>query len=219
MVATERAYNRATRRAERWLRETGEEFRHARISAGLSQQEVADRVRISRSVYSRIERGKLRHLSILLATRIAMVLGLDLAVRAYPGGLSIRDAAHAERLKRVLSRVEPPLSYRIEVPLPQREGSPEQRAWDSMIFGRGQQTAVELEMRLYDVQAQTRRVFLKWRDGRPDQLLLVIADTRANRRIINEFGDLFTDLPRLRTANVLKMLSAGEHPPSGYVLV
>lgn len=156
MVATERAYNRATRRAERWLRETGEEFRHARISAGLSQQEVADRVRISRSVYSRIERGKLRHLSIVLATRIAMVLGLDLVVRAYPGGLSIRDAAHAERLKRVLSRVEPPLSYRIEVPLPQREGSPEQRAWDSMIFGRGQQTAVELEMRLYDVQAQTR---------------------------------------------------------------
>ena len=50
-------------------------------------------------------------------------------------------------------------------------------------------------------------------------LLLVVADTRANRRILAEFRDLFVQLPRLRTASVLKTLSVGDHPPSGIILI
>ncbi|MGI8928550.1 MAG: hypothetical protein ACR2H0_03655 [Candidatus Limnocylindrales bacterium] len=41
-----------------------------------------------------------------------------------------------------------------------------------------------MEQRLYDVQAQTRRILLKWRDSGVERLLLVLADTRVNRRVL-----------------------------------
>jgi hypothetical protein len=51
-----------------------------------------------------------------------------------------------------------------------------------------------------------------------DELLLIVADTRANRRVIATFGDLFVGLPRLRTATVVASLRAGRHPGSGFIL-
>ena len=88
-----------------------------------------------------------------------------------------------------------------------------------MLFGHGGRTAIELETRLHDVQALTRRIHLKQRDDSPDQLLVVVASTRANRRVVAEFGSLMTDWPRLRTASVLKTLRAGQHPSTGLILV
>jgi transcriptional regulator with XRE-family HTH domain len=219
MGSTERAYDRGTRRGERWLKELGEELRRARLSRGISQRRVADAARISQPVYSRIERGVLPHLAVLTAARVAAVLGLELSVRAYPDGNGIRDAAHAERLGRLLAHVCPPLRYRTEVPLPGSSDHPERRSWDAALFGHGERTAVELEMRLYDAQAQWRRLNLKRRDDPPDRLLLVVAATRANRRALAELVDLAPELPRLRTASVLATLRAGRHPPSGIVLL
>jgi hypothetical protein len=115
--------------------------------------------------------------------------------------------------------VGPPLTHRTEVPLPATTDHPERRAWDAVVFGHARRTAVELETRLYDVQGQVRRLHLKERDDPPDQLLLVIAETRANRRALSEFAELFVDLPRLGTANTLKGLSAGRHPPTGLILL
>lgn len=201
------------------LRMLGEEFRIARRSLGLSQKHVAEAARISRPVYGRIERATLHHLSLRLASQIAAVLGLDLSARAYPGGSPTRDAAHGERLHRLLRQVSPPLFHRIEVPLPATTDHPERRSWDAVLFGHGQRTAVEVETRLYDVQGQVRRLHLKERDDPPDRLLLVVADTGANRRALREFAELFVELPRLRTANTLKALQAGYHPPTGLILL
>lgn len=189
------------------------------MTLGQSQRHVAGSVHISRSVYSRIERGKLAHLSVMLAARIAAVLGLDLYVRVYPGAAPIRDAAQAERLRRVLDCVGPPLGFRTEVPLRATTNPPEQRSWDAVLFDSSKRTAVELEMRLYDVQAQTRRLFLKQRDDAPDQLLLIVADTRANRRVLREYAELLAQLPRLKTSRVLAQLRRGGHPPGGLMLV
>ena len=219
MGATERAYDRGTRQGGRWLRIMGEEFRTVRLSLGLAQRHVAESAHISQSVYGRIERGVLPHLSILLAARIATVLGLELSARVYPGGSPIRDTAHAERLSRLLAHVGSPLTYRTDVPLPPTTEHPEHRAWDAVLRAGGERTAVELEMRLYDVQAQTRRLHLKERDDRPDHLLLVLADTGANRRALDGFEILLSDLPRLRTANVLRTLRTGHHPPTGRILL
>jgi transcriptional regulator with XRE-family HTH domain len=217
--AAERAYDRGARQGDRALRALGEEFRIARLSLGLSQRHVAQAVRISRSVYGRIERGVLHHLPLRLAFQIAAVLGLDLSARVYPGGSPTRDAAHAQRLRLLLTNVGRPLTYRTEVPLPATTDHPERRSWDVVLYGQDQRTAVELEMRLYDVQGQIRRLHLKERDDPPDQLLLVIADTRGNRRVLNEFVDLFETLPRLRTASTLKALRAAKHPPRGLILL
>ncbi len=173
----------------------------------------------ARAEISRIEAGKLGSLSIIDAALVANAVGLDLSVKTYPGGGRPRDAAHAARLQRLLAEVRPPLRCRTEVPLPRRTDLPEQRAWDATIDGAGETTAIELEMRLHDIQDQVRRLNLKRRDGAPDRLLLVVADTRANRRVLCEYPEIFVELPRLQTSHVLRELRSGRHPPTGLVLI
>jgi transcriptional regulator with XRE-family HTH domain len=219
MVTAEKAYHLGTRRGMRALALIGEEFRERRTALGLSQVAVASAASIARSRYTRIEAGRIEHLSIVEAARIASVLGLDLSVRLYPGGQPLRDGAHAERLNRIWQRVRSPLRFRTEVALPPRPDAPEQRAWDAEIRGRGERTAIELEMRLRDGQAVERRIGLKLRDDRPDHFLLLIADTRHNRRVLAAYPGLFADPPRLRPAVVLRALEAGSHPPTGLLFI
>ena len=95
----------------------------------------------------------------------------------------------------------------------------ERRAWDAILFGHGKRTAIELEMRVRDVQAMRRRVDLKRRDDPTQSFLLLIADTRSNRQVLAEFADLFADLPRLRPSVVYGALASGQHPPTGLLLV
>jgi transcriptional regulator with XRE-family HTH domain len=219
MPSAQRLYDRGTFIGERRVREIGEEFKHERIRLGLSQERVALAARIPRADLSLIERGKLKRLSIVTAARTAAVLGLDLWVRVFPGGQSIRDAGQAKGLGKLLACVGHPLEYRMEVTLPARQDGYEQRAWDVQITGHGEKTSIEYEARLYDVQAQQRRWHGKLRDDPPEHFLLVVADTPANRRVLRDHAELFADLPRLRTANVLKELRAGRHPGTGLILL
>lgn len=219
MGALERALDRGSRRGTHWLTMLGAEYRIARLTAGASQREVARAARLSRSPYQRIEHAADPNLTVMDACRLAAVLGLDVYIRVYPAGQPMRDAGQARRLNALLSNVATPLRHRTEVPLPRSEERPEYRAWDAVIQGRGERTCVELETRLYDVQSQVRSVRLKLRDDPPDHFLLVVANARTNRRVIAEFPELFADLPRLRTANVLAALRRGEHPASGLILL
>ena len=101
--------------------------------------------------------------------------------------------------------------------MPVRDGIPERRAWDALIRDSDGETGVELEQRLYDVQSQTRRLMLKWRDSGVERLLIVLADTRCNRRALAEFPDYFQAVPRLKTSKVLDLLEAGQRPPTGLI--
>ena len=158
-------------------------------------------------------------LSIIEASRIASVLGLDLGVRIYPRGDPLRDGASAVRLEALGARVAPPLRFRTEVPLPRMPDHPEQRAWDAEVRGAGLRTTFELEMRLRDAQAVDRRIALKRRDDPPDRFVLLIAATRHNRRVLADHPGLFPNLPRLRPSTVFRALEAGRHPPSGLILL
>jgi transcriptional regulator with XRE-family HTH domain len=221
VAIVERPFDRGSRRGQHWLDVLGEEFRTARLSNGLSQAAVANAARISRSVYSRVERGARSEVQFLALARIASVLGLDLFVRAYPAGPTIRDRAQAALLNELLANVRPPLRHRVDVPLPRNDERPEYRAWDAVISGPRERTTVELETRLYDLQAQVRRFRLKLRDDPPAHFLLVVADTRSNRRILADFPELLADFPRQKRASVLATLRKGEHPtlPTGLVLL
>lgn len=219
MAATERLYDRGSRVGQRRLRDLGAEYRDRRMEFGLSQLRVAQAARISRSTYSRIEAGKCPSLTVLVAARVAAVLGLDLVARTYPGGESIRDAASARKIEQLCSNVGAPLRWKTEVPLPQRGDYPELRRWDLVLTGRRRRTALEFESRVYDAQAQHGRWNLKRRDDPVDSFVAVIADTRGNREVLNLFENVFADLPRLSTSAFLKMLRAGEHPPTGLVLL
>jgi transcriptional regulator with XRE-family HTH domain len=219
MASAARAFERGTYHGRRDLRAIGDEFREHRLSLGVSQDHVAKAGRLSRSRYCRIEAGSVETLTIMELNRIATVLGLDASVRLYTGGSPVRDRAHAERLRSILAHAAPPLTFRTEVPLPTNGDRREQRAWDSVLFGRGERTAIEMEMRLRDVQALERRLALKRRDDPTDRFLLAIADTRTNRRIVEEFGRTIGGLTRIRRSDVLTALAAGRHPSTGLVLV
>jgi hypothetical protein len=88
-----------------------------------------------------------------------------------------------------------------------------------MLFGHGLRTAIELEMRLRDVQAVRRRHELKRRDDLTERFILLLADTRHNRTVLAAFAELFAGLHKLRRASVLAYLERGEHPPTGVVLI
>lgn len=169
------------------------------------------------SKISRIELAKLPSLSFVDAAIEASAVGLDLSARTYPGGSPIRDTAHGRRLQFLLNHVARPLRWRTEVPLPTRNGLPDQRSWDATIIDGVAEMDVELEMKLYDAQAQTRRIHLKWRDSGLDRLLLVVADTKHNRRVVKGFAAYFADLPRLKTSDVLASLASGRLPPPGMI--
>jgi transcriptional regulator with XRE-family HTH domain len=207
------------RAADRQRTMAGDEFREQRLALGLSQTVVATAAGISRSKYARAEAGALRTLSLEDASVIAQVLGLDAVLRFYPGGIALRDRAQSNRLALFLQPAAGGLRYKIEVPLPSTRNRLERRAWDAMLYGDGQRTAIELEMRLRDVQAVRRRHALKRRDDPTEHFLLLIANSRHNRHVLVELNPMFDDLPRLRSTAVLAALQAGTHPGTGLVLI
>ena len=186
---------------------------------GTGQAAVARAARVSTSTISRIESAKLEHLSVREAIVVADAVGLDLSIKSYPGRRATRDQAHAKRLTSFLAHVASPLRFATEVALPHRDGVFEQRAWDAMLFSDDGHTGVELEQRLHDVQAQTRRIMLKWRDSGADRLLLLIANTSHNRAVLETFPEYFVELPALAADDVMAAISRGERPPTGYVLI
>ena len=217
MVTRERRLDRGKRRARRGLTSIGEEFREARLRAGLNQHQIAEVIGISRSELSRIERGVAMRVPYETLVLIGAALGLDVPVRAFPSGDPIRDAAQLALLAKLRVLLPAPLTWRTEVPL---NIGGDQRAWDVVIGGPGWRVPVDAESRLRDVQACTRRVALKRRDDGSGTVILLVADTRHNRRALALAApDLVGDFPISGRA-VLASLMNGEQPPgSGIVLL
>ena len=218
MASIERLAQRGKRRGISQLHALGEELRARRHELGVSQLGVAHAAGLSRPRYTRVEAGAAPSLTVLELASIGSVLGLDSVVRLYPGGVGLRDAGHARRLREIAGWVRRPLTFRIEVALPSSE-HPEQRAWDAMITGAGERTAIELETRIRDAQAVRRRHEGKRRDDPTEHFLLVVAATRTNRRVLAEYEALFADLPGLRPSVVRTALQSGRHPPTGLMLL
>jgi transcriptional regulator with XRE-family HTH domain len=201
----------------------GDELRRARVGAGLSLRLVAERVGRSASQVMRIERGLVPEVSVRQLARIGAVVGLDVRTRAYPGGDPIRDIAQVRLLHRLMERLAPGLTFRTEVPLP-IDG--DLRSWDGWIVGfadPGQEQdrrglPVDAETRLHDVQAMVRRLMLKLRDSREDHVLLVVADTRSNRRAVAAAADLLGATFPVQPRTALACLSAGKHPGSSALI-
>jgi len=121
-------------------------------------------------------------MTILELDRIAVVLGLSPSIRMYPAGPGVRDAGQLRRLRAFLGHVREPLTYRLEVPLPRTTDHVELRAWDAMLLGGGARTAIEMEMRVRDAQALTRRIDLKRRDD-PTEGFLQIGRASCRERV------------------------------------
>jgi transcriptional regulator with XRE-family HTH domain len=132
MADRERAADRGSRVAHRDLVTLGAELRTARIMTGKTQQDVGRAVGMSYSNVGRIERAALPSATVTQLAKIGAVVGLDVRVRAYPGGSPLRDAGQIALFDRLRVRLSSNLVMRTEVPL-QIEG--DQRAWDARIVG------------------------------------------------------------------------------------
>lgn len=186
MPPRERTNDRGRRRGARLIVEVGRDIRDARSAAALTQAQVGRACGISGSHEGKIERGEVRGVSIIALAQICEVVGLDLTVRTYPGATPLRDAAHLALQARFRARLDPRWTWRTEVPVPLPG---DQRSWDAVIARNGLRIGVETETRLRDLQAFDRRIALKLRDSGLDRVVLVLADTRANRSILHAYGD------------------------------
>jgi transcriptional regulator with XRE-family HTH domain len=208
--------SRGARRGRRLLLSLGEEFRASRLAAGLTLVDVADAVGISGAELSRVERGLAPWLDILTASKVGAVVGLDVSVRAFPGGDPLRDAAHARMFAAFRDLLGPGLRFRAEVPV--TDGL-DGRGWDGVLDDRSDMAAVELESRVSDGQALARRLALKQRDGHIACLILVVLDTRSNRAALRLSGHVLESQFPGRDHDVRRALSGGRVPERSGVLL
>lgn len=180
--------------------------------AGKSLEDVGRAAGMSYSNVGRIERAALASVTVTQLARIGAVVGLDVRVRAYPGSTPLRDAGQIALFDRLRARLASTLVIKTEVPL-QIEG--DLRAWDAVIFGfepGADPLHAEGETRLYDAQAQLRRIALKARDAGVDVVLLVIGDTPRNRAAVRAAGPMIVEGYPIAPRVALSALTAGRHP-------
>ena len=85
------------------------------------------------------------------------------------------------------------------------------RSGDGWIAGSFGSILVEAETRLTDLQAVERKAGLKKRDLGADRLILLVADTPSNRRVLELHPELREHFP-VGTRKCLAALGRGEDP-------
>lgn len=210
---------RGRRRGREQLANALRELREARDLAGVSQRTLARELRVGQSTIWRIENA-LDDVGVVRLAEMASVLGLELAVRTYRIGDAVRDRGQLA----LGSRFEALLSDRWRVTdealLP---GAGETRAWDKLLrlidSSSPYLVGVDLETRIQDIQALVRRTRGRERDGRVDAILIVVSNSAANRRLVDDLrralGDGYWSKPR----RIARALGAGERLPGGGVLL
>jgi transcriptional regulator with XRE-family HTH domain len=160
------------------------ELRDARLSAGLSQSAVAREIGLDPANVWRFEAGQREDVGIVELSEIASVLGYEVSVGLHPIGDPLRDKGQVACGRRFDALLADRWRVTNETLLP---GVGEQRAWDKLLRLVDATprclVGVDIESRVWDVQAIVRRTRLRERDGQVDRILIVLADTAHNRRI------------------------------------
>jgi transcriptional regulator with XRE-family HTH domain len=212
----EKRDERARRETREVLTVLGREIRNARLSLDLSQASAGRAVGVSSSAWSRIERGEPDKVALFDLARAAAAVGLDLNIRAYPGGRPVRDIAHLRLLERLRSLLSTDALWTTEVPLP---NPGDRRAWDALIRIAQVRVGVEAETRARDAQDLQRRLALKRRDGAVEHVILLLADTRHNRLFLRAAGEgLRADFP-LSGQTALDRLAAAQDPGGSAIVL
>jgi transcriptional regulator with XRE-family HTH domain len=203
------------RRRSRLIRQRiGAELEAARLAKGLSLREVARRLGVSPQRIGRAERGS-DALTIDLVARIAPVVGLQLAAQLHSSGDAVRDRAHLALLTRFGARVGAGVRIRTEVPMPIQG---DLRSGDAVIAFKGGQALVEAETHLGDLQLIERKATAKQRDLAVDRLVLLVADTRHNREVIDLHPELCAKFP-VDTRTCLRSLARGDDPGGNALVI
>lgn len=216
MPVHERRADRGARHARQIDRKLGLELRNLRRLAGLSQRSVAHELGVHHAVVSRIETGAATTATMEMYARLFAVVGGRLSVTVHPDGQPLRDAAHLRLIDRLCGLLPATIRVRREVPL----GIPKDlRAWDVLLMLADDRAAVEAETMLDDLQALDRKIALKQQDSGMAVVILLIAGTDRNRRILRAHREALRDRFPLDTREALAHLRAGRLPPQGAIIV
>jgi transcriptional regulator with XRE-family HTH domain len=216
MPPRQRPIDRGTLRGRELVATLCREIRTARIDRGLTVREVARACGISPSAVSRIERGLIVRVPLVVLAQLLSVVGLELSARAFPGGEPIRDAGHAQLLRSFRARLHGSVRWATEVPLP---ALGEMRAWDGMVMGANWRYGIEAETGPTDGQALARRLARKQRDGMVDGVMLVLPAGRRTAAFLRETGDLLQPSFPVPGRRALELLGAGTNPGGSAIVV
>lgn len=207
--------DRARRRIDDDLRRVRLDLGRGRRASGLSLDTIGRACDVSASTVQRIETGAIRDPRLRTLASMAASVGLELRLQAFPAGDPIRDVGQQRLLGRLRGEIEQALTWRTEVVL---AGDRDRRAWDATIGGIGWRIAIDAETVLDDLQAVERRVALKQRDSGVRHVILLISDTRRNRRALRAAPDAFAGYSRDARA-ALRALRLGEDPGTDTIIL
>jgi len=191
----------------------GREVRIARVSAGLTQDELARRAGLTQEYVSAVERGVAAP-SLDAACRFAAAAASDLSLRLFPaGGVSLRDSGQLGLAEILVSHADRSWRARMEVSV--GDG----RAHDLVLDRPEEVAAVEIERAFVDMQGQTRRgqskrETLAERESRPVRLILAVPDTRAMRQLVREHAEYLSRVLPIPSRTIWKAIREG-HPIGG----
>jgi transcriptional regulator with XRE-family HTH domain len=218
MGTSETRLARGRRNSDRVVRKLIGQLVERRVDGAVSQRTLARELGVSQAeVWRREHLVRPSSISFADISEMASVLGLELGAGLYPAGDPIRDRGHVALGRRFRILLASRIRAQSEVLLPNPN---DLRAWDLLLHIGPQVVGVELETRIRDVQALARRLRERERDGGAAQILLVLADTATNRRLVSELSDVLG--PRWATGRRVLMaaLRKGEPlPGSGIILV
>jgi transcriptional regulator with XRE-family HTH domain len=176
---------------------------------------VAKAAGLSQSHVSRVENAARTMPRLDELARHAAVLGHELSLKAFPVASPVRDAGQLRLLARFRARVDARWGWRSEVPV---GGFGDRRAWDVELSGPGR-VAVDAETHLHDLQALQRRCETKLRDGSADRLVLLVAATVHNRRVLREHRQALSSTLPLDTGPVMAALDTFELPHANGIVI
>lgn len=197
-------------RARQQSAKAGEEIRAARVSHGMTRQQVAQRAGVSWATEAQVELGAA---GVRLDTLCAVgeAVGLDVVLRAYPGmAPSLRDVGQLRQAELLVSLASAAWHPELEVAVGERR-----QAIDVAFFGAEEIQAHEIERLATDFQDQFRRADAKRRllagqHRRPVRLILVVEDTPRNRSAVEAHRSLVDIALPATSREILASLRSGE---------
>lgn len=169
----------------------GTELRIARVTGGLSQEQLARVAGLGQTAVSRVERGD-HQASLEVRCRLAAACGYEIGWRLYPvATVRLRDSGQLAVAEAIAAAAHASWAVTLEAPI--APGDP--RAADMLLTGRDEVLHVEIERALVDAQAQLRSAQLKRhvlteRERRPIRLLIAVPDSRVARQRLEPAREL-----------------------------
>ena len=201
---------RGERRGKMLVARAVGDLRTAREDGNVSLAQLAAEVGSSASAVSRFERLELEDIGVVRLSEIASALGYEISLGVHPTGDPLRDKAQLAIGRRFDALLGPAWKVLNEVLLPEPG---DRRSWDKVIRLVGSESpyavGVDVESRIRDVQALVRRTRERETDHRVQQILLVLADSATNRRLVGQLVDNLGDAYRTPMREIRRDLKRG----------